>query len=122
MTVEVNHVERIEQEVTEIVADPDDFNGDVQSVSEVEDDIGRTAYQVTGTVVIQEECYTVHTVDGKGKESRTYTIKENDDGDWEVTKIHKSPNRGHDKVVKINPESTQAVRDTLADHGVEVVN
>jgi hypothetical protein len=122
MTVEVNHVDRIEQEITEIVGDVDDFEGDVQSVSEVQDPTGRTAYQVTGTVVMQKECYTVRTVDGTAKESRTYTIEKNDDNEWEVTRIYKSPKRGHDKVTKINPKSTETVRKALAEHGVEVVN
>jgi len=122
MTVEVNHIERIEQEITKIVGDVDDFDGEVKNVSEVEDDVGRTAHQVTGTVVMQEECYNVYTQDGMGKESRTYTVEQNDDGDWEVTRVRKSPNRGHDKVQKINPESTQTVRDALKEHGIEVVN
>ena len=122
MTVEVNHIERIEQEITKLVGDVSDFDGEVKNVTEVEDDIGRTAYRVTGTVVIQEECYNVHTEDGMGKESRTYTVETNEDGDWEVTQIRKSPNRGHDKVQKINPESTQVVREALKEHGVELVN
>lgn len=126
MSVEIKYREEKREKVTKIVTDLDDITGDIITHDEIEEPENSphdTVYRVTVEVVAVEEQYIVRTQDGMGKESRTYTIKRNDDGDWEVDQVRKSPNRGHDKIATRGQLSTQTVRDALKyEYGIELVN
>jgi len=117
MTVEIEYVEEQTETIVDIVADPED---DDTVLSEMED---RGIYKVEREIVAVEEQYVAYTEDGMGKESRTYWIKENESGDWEVTKIRKSPNKGHATETERNAESTPAVREAMKERfGIELAN
>lgn len=119
MTVEIQHVPEDRQTVQKIVEQPAD--GDV-----VEDKIeegGRELFKVGRDIQVTKEQYIVRTSDARGKESRTYWIKQNDDGEWCVDKCRKNPNRGHPTVKKRGNLSTEAVRQAMREkHGIELVN
>lgn len=119
MTVEIEHVPRQTETVLDITSNPDD---DDDVVSEKDTHQG-TMYQVEREIVATEEQYIVTTKDGMGKMVTTYWVEENDDGDWEVTKRRKSPNRGHPTVKERGDLSTETVREALREQaGIEVVN
>lgn len=117
MTVEIQHVEEQTETTPEIVSDPED---DDKILGEIEE---RGLYQVKREIVVTEEQYIVRTEDGMGKESRTYWIKQNEDGEWYVKKRRKTPNRGHPTVKKRGDLSTETVREALREKaGIELIN
>lgn len=119
MAIEIEHVPQRSETVHEIVAEPED-DDEVISTAEQR---GRTLYKVKREVTIREERYIVRTVDAMGKESRTYFVEQNEDGEWRVTKLRKNANRGYLKKMARNPKSTETVREALKDrHGIELVN
>jgi len=123
MSVETQHIPERTEAVTELAGDPDDVPGEVIKANKKTDDRGREVYEVTHEITVQEEAYAVYTADAQGKESRTYTINENDDGEWEVVELRKSPNRGHATTTKRNARSTPAVREAMQEiHDIELVN
>ena len=121
MSVEVEHVPRQTEEKVEIVGKP---SGDEEVIDKIEED-GHTWYKVTEEITVTEEQYIVITRDGTKSRSRTYYVKEEDD-EWYVSKIKKNPVRGHVMVQNASIDesgvSTQAVRESLEEYGIEVVN
>jgi hypothetical protein len=120
--IEVEYVPERTERVTQLAGSPEDVRGEVIESRELEDETGRTACEVTHEIVVNEETYRVYTEDAKGKESRQYWIRENEDGDWYVDELRKSPNRGHPTVAKSGQLSTPAVREAMEERGIDLVN
>jgi len=120
MTVDIQHVPMQTETTMEITADPKD---DDDIIGEDED---RGLYRVEREIVVTEEQYIVHTVDAMGAEKRTYWVKQNDDDEWYVAKVRKTPERGNATVAGSNVHdnlSTPAVREALEEQaGISVVN
>jgi hypothetical protein len=115
--IDVEYVPEVTEDAIDIVPEP----GDGDTVIEpVERPNGGTFYRVEREIVVQKEKYIVHTRDGTGSEVRHYHV-EREDGEWELTRIRKVPNRGHPTIVpKRRAELTPGVREALTECGVEV--
>lgn len=122
MPVEIEHVPKRTETVEEVVGDPEEGDEVLEHVEKR----GKDYYRVEREITITEEQFVVYTEDGMGKESRTYYVEQNEDGEWYVAKVRKNPNRGHPTVKGSNVHdelSTPTVREVLREkHDIEVVN
>lgn len=117
MSIEIQYVEEQTETVPEIVSEPREDDTVMNTIEE------RGLYQVEREITVTEEQYIVYTEDGMGKASRTYWIKQNDDGEWYVEKRRHSPNRGHSTVKKSGDLSTPTVQEKLREKAdIELVN
>lgn len=126
MTVEVTYHARETHECKNVVGELDQVDGEILEYTEMDHPNPRTdgsVYRVTYEYVAMEEQYIVRTVDGMGKESRTYYVRENDDGNWEVDKRVRVPNKEKCRYESTRGQlSTPTVREALAEYDVEVIN
>ena len=128
MAVEIIHHEELWVDTSGHFVELDDVNGRIKEYDEFdapENSPHDTLYAVDFEYQQHEEHYVVRTTDAHGTESRTYTIKQNDDGDWEVTKRVTDKSRtNHTSVAKGSGElSTRTVREALNEkYGIELVN
>lgn len=120
MAVEVEHVPERVETVCEHVIEPKDDDRVIEEIPE------HGVYLVEREAVVVEEEYIVYTTDGAGTESRSYHVRQNDDGDWYVMQRWISPNRGNQTMSWASGGdrqlSTPAVREALAEHDIEVIN
>lgn len=128
MTVEIEYHDEQWVDANDVVVELDDVDGRIEDYEEFDapdNSPHDTLYRVDFKYKQVDEQYIVHTVDAHGTESRTYTIKQNDDGDWEVTKRVTDKSRtNHTSVAKGSGElSTRTVREALNNkYGIELVN
>lgn len=123
MTVEIEYVPNRTETVEEIVDEPRDDETVLSTVEE--EDANGVVHRYTKVekeIVVTREQYRVYTAPARGSKSWFYIVEENDEGGWEVTTKQVDHGRAN-RTVNKKPESTEAVRDALADqYDIELVN